>query len=386
MSVMVSVFAGGPQVRFSIGAGDRQSLQPPVVPTLPVTHVAVAMLFQQLGMYYSRLQCPLYRSLTQRSPCSFNSWVRITATRSAHSTGHSRSGRHALSTVGYVLQPPVVPTLPVTHVAVAMLFQQLGTYYSHPQCPLYRSLTQRSPCSFNSWVRITATRSAHSTGHSRSGRHALSTVGYVLQPPVVPTLPVTHVAGAMLFQKLGTYYSHPQCPLYRSLTQRSPCSFKSWVRIIATRSAHSTGHSRSRRHALSTVGYVLQPPVVPTLPVTHVAVAMLFQQLGTYYSHPQCPLYRSLTQRSPCSFNSWVRITAACSAHSTGHSCSGRHALSKVGYVLQPPVVPTLPVTHVAVAMLFQKLGTYYSHPQCQLYRSLTQLSPCSFNSQVRAS
>ena len=43
------VFAGGPQVRFSIGAGDRQAMQPPVVPTLPVTHVAVAMLFQQLG-------------------------------------------------------------------------------------------------------------------------------------------------------------------------------------------------------------------------------------------------------------------------------------------------------------------------------------------------
>ena len=36
-------------MRFSIGAGDRQALQPPVVSTLPVTHVAVAMLFQQLG-------------------------------------------------------------------------------------------------------------------------------------------------------------------------------------------------------------------------------------------------------------------------------------------------------------------------------------------------
>ena len=46
---MVTVCAGGPQVRFSIGAGDRQALQPPVVSTLPVTHVAVAMLFQQLG-------------------------------------------------------------------------------------------------------------------------------------------------------------------------------------------------------------------------------------------------------------------------------------------------------------------------------------------------
>lgn len=41
--------AGGPQVRFSIGAGDRQSLQPPLSPSLPVTNTAVAMLFDQLG-------------------------------------------------------------------------------------------------------------------------------------------------------------------------------------------------------------------------------------------------------------------------------------------------------------------------------------------------
>lgn len=40
---------GGPQVRFSIGAGDRQALQPPLTPSLPVTHTAVSLLFQQLG-------------------------------------------------------------------------------------------------------------------------------------------------------------------------------------------------------------------------------------------------------------------------------------------------------------------------------------------------
>lgn len=41
---------GGPQVRFSIGAGDRQALQPPLTPSLPVTHTAVSLLFQQLGI------------------------------------------------------------------------------------------------------------------------------------------------------------------------------------------------------------------------------------------------------------------------------------------------------------------------------------------------
>jgi len=40
---------GGPQVRFSIGAGDRQALQPPLSPSLPVTHTAASLLFQQLG-------------------------------------------------------------------------------------------------------------------------------------------------------------------------------------------------------------------------------------------------------------------------------------------------------------------------------------------------
>jgi hypothetical protein len=40
---------GGPQVRFSIGAGDRQALQPPLSQTLPVTKNAVYLLFQELG-------------------------------------------------------------------------------------------------------------------------------------------------------------------------------------------------------------------------------------------------------------------------------------------------------------------------------------------------
>uniref|UniRef100_A0A6A7FYR4 Myotubularin-related protein 13-like n=6 Tax=Hirondellea gigas TaxID=1518452 RepID=A0A6A7FYR4_9CRUS len=41
---------GGPQVRFSIGAGDRQALQPPSSPTLPVTNTTVLGLFSQLGI------------------------------------------------------------------------------------------------------------------------------------------------------------------------------------------------------------------------------------------------------------------------------------------------------------------------------------------------
>lgn len=41
--------AGGPQVRFSIGASDRQALQPPISPSLPITHTSVNLLFQQLG-------------------------------------------------------------------------------------------------------------------------------------------------------------------------------------------------------------------------------------------------------------------------------------------------------------------------------------------------
>jgi len=41
--------AGGPQVRFSIGAGDKQALQPPLSPSLPVTGSCVSLLFKQLG-------------------------------------------------------------------------------------------------------------------------------------------------------------------------------------------------------------------------------------------------------------------------------------------------------------------------------------------------
>lgn len=42
--------SGGPQVRFSIGAGDKQALQPPLSQTLPVTGTCVSFLFQQLGI------------------------------------------------------------------------------------------------------------------------------------------------------------------------------------------------------------------------------------------------------------------------------------------------------------------------------------------------
>lgn len=44
---------GGPQVRFSIGAGDRQALQPPLSPSLPVTYTSVNLLFHQLGVFVS---------------------------------------------------------------------------------------------------------------------------------------------------------------------------------------------------------------------------------------------------------------------------------------------------------------------------------------------
>lgn len=50
--------AGGPQVRFSIGAGDRQALQPALCATLPVTRQAVALLFEQLGKLVILYQVP----------------------------------------------------------------------------------------------------------------------------------------------------------------------------------------------------------------------------------------------------------------------------------------------------------------------------------------
>lgn len=52
---------GGPQVRFSIGAGDRQALQPPLSPSLPVTNTSVHLLFQQLGkLFFSFFPCNFF--------------------------------------------------------------------------------------------------------------------------------------------------------------------------------------------------------------------------------------------------------------------------------------------------------------------------------------
>ena len=42
--------AGGPQIRFSIGAGDRQSYQPPQNTSIPITQTCVHFLFKQLGI------------------------------------------------------------------------------------------------------------------------------------------------------------------------------------------------------------------------------------------------------------------------------------------------------------------------------------------------
>lgn len=47
----MQTFAGGPQVRFSIGAKDRQALQPPLSSSLPVSNTSVALLFDQLGKF-----------------------------------------------------------------------------------------------------------------------------------------------------------------------------------------------------------------------------------------------------------------------------------------------------------------------------------------------
>lgn len=41
---------GGPQIRFSIGAGDRQALQPSLSATIPVTGTCVYELFENLGI------------------------------------------------------------------------------------------------------------------------------------------------------------------------------------------------------------------------------------------------------------------------------------------------------------------------------------------------
>lgn len=48
---------GGPQVRFSIGAGDKQSLQPPQSLTLPITGTAVYFIFKQLGKENIQYMC-----------------------------------------------------------------------------------------------------------------------------------------------------------------------------------------------------------------------------------------------------------------------------------------------------------------------------------------
>ena len=43
------LFSGGHALRFSIGADDRQVIQPPASPTVPCTGLSVYNLFKELG-------------------------------------------------------------------------------------------------------------------------------------------------------------------------------------------------------------------------------------------------------------------------------------------------------------------------------------------------
>lgn len=92
---------GGPQVRFSIGAGDKQALQPPLCATLPVTNTCVYSLFKQLGMKNCLL---LYCAAVTENKILF------------HSSSYSRltDSCKALTSLMYPLKysHPYVPILP----------------------------------------------------------------------------------------------------------------------------------------------------------------------------------------------------------------------------------------------------------------------------------
>ncbi|XP_070199867.1 myotubularin-related protein 13-like isoform X2 [Littorina saxatilis] len=69
---------GGPQVRFSIGAGDRQALQPPLSSTLPVSNDSVALFFDQMGI--NNAIRVFFAALTDHKILFFsNSYSRLTA-------------------------------------------------------------------------------------------------------------------------------------------------------------------------------------------------------------------------------------------------------------------------------------------------------------------
>ncbi|XP_046393982.1 myotubularin-related protein 13 isoform X2 [Ischnura elegans] len=98
---------GGPQVRFSIGAGDRQALQPPLSPSLPVTNANVSLLFQQLGI--RNVLC-LFCAIMTEHKILF------------HSKSYSRltEGSHALTALMYPFRYShvYIPLLPAELVEV----------------------------------------------------------------------------------------------------------------------------------------------------------------------------------------------------------------------------------------------------------------------------
>ena len=99
--------AGGPQIHFSIGAKDKQYLQPPSSPTLPVTGSTVTRLFQQLG---------IKNTLTVFSAALTDQKVLF------HSSSHARLNEacHALTAIMFPFRYAYVyiPILPASIVEV----------------------------------------------------------------------------------------------------------------------------------------------------------------------------------------------------------------------------------------------------------------------------
>ncbi|XP_063832172.1 myotubularin-related protein 13-like [Ostrinia nubilalis] len=163
--------AGGPQVRFSIGAGDRQALQPPAAPPMPVTHNAVYMLLRLLGKDTGDTVDPV-RNLIKpgetlkgiRLGCVLVPW----------------------RCVRLALQPPAAPPMPVTHNAVYMLLRLLGKFL------------ERLIISATGLLQDTVTGSRRIYEACGAGDRQ------ALQPPAAPPMPVTHNAVYMLLRLLAT--------------------------------------------------------------------------------------------------------------------------------------------------------------------------------------
>ncbi|KAI5636911.1 DENN (AEX-3) domain-containing protein [Phthorimaea operculella] len=327
---------GGPQVRFSIGAGDRQALQPPASPPLPTTHTAIYMLLRLLGTISTN-----QTRNNLRYSCALLVGVLVGCVMVP-----PPGGPQVRFSIGagdrQALQPPASPPLPTTHTAIYMLLRLLGTISTNQT-----RNNLRYSCALLVGVLVGCVMVP-----PPGGPQVRFSIGagdrQALQPPASPPLPTTHTAIYMLLRLLGTISTNQT-----RNNLRYSCALLVGV-LVGCVMVPPPGGPQVRFSIGAGDRQALQPPASPPLPTTHTAIYMLLRLLVTKLGTISTNQTRN-NLRYSCAL--LVGVLVGCVMVPPPGGPQVRFSIGAGDrQALQPPASPPLPTTHTAIYMLLRLL------------------------------